>query len=348
VQMTARMGMAAAGAGAAGVGVLYGVCAKFRQEKAPPFTPDGNRWNQSTFVGRVKHMFMMCDPSTLSYSTADIRAYQEQLKAPQGNRSNEEMWRMRQVVECAVHPVTDEIIPQPARMSGYVPYNGPVCVAMVVSSSTGALLFWNWVNQSINAALNYCNNSGGGTDMKTVVGSYGAAVGSALGVVYGMTTAIKRFAPPAMRSKLLRFTAFPACVVASSLNCYIVRRPEIGMGLPLQAADGRAYLEGRVSSVAAGQAVSETVQSRAILQAPVYLFPAAVLATPPGAALMAAGGPAATFFSTFVTFIGFGLGLPGALAYFPQQSQIARSSLEPELQDALPPGIDVLYCHRGL
>eukprot|EP00756_Hemistasia_phaeocysticola_P052911 Hpha_TRINITY_DN2823_c0_g1::TRINITY_DN2823_c0_g1_i1::g.171343::m.171343 len=346
--MAARLGTAAAGAGVAGVAVLNGVCWKIRQEPAPPFTRNGDRWDQSTLIGRVKGMFMRCDPSTLLYSSADIRAAQEQLKTPKGDRSDDEMWRIRQVVESSVHPVTDAVVPQPARMAGYVPYNGPICVAMVVSSGTGPLLFWNWANQTVNAALNYCNNSGADSDSGSAVRSYVIAVSSALAVVYGLSTGVRRFAPEAMRSKLLRFTAFPACVVASSLNCYIVRRPEITVGLPLQDADGRPFLEGKTSSVAAEKAVMETVKSRMALQVPVYFFPAVVLATPPGAALMAAGGPMATFVSTFVTFIGFGLGLPWTLAYYPQQTKISRSELEPELQAALPPGVDAVYCHRGL
>jgi hypothetical protein len=50
-------------------------------------------------------------------------------------------------VESSVHPDTKQIIPEPFRMAGYVPFNGPVCVAMMASRGTPALLFWNWVNQ---------------------------------------------------------------------------------------------------------------------------------------------------------------------------------------------------------
>jgi len=40
-------------------------------------------------------------------------------------------------------------------MSGYVPYNGPICVSMVASSSTLPILFWSWINQTQNALVNY-------------------------------------------------------------------------------------------------------------------------------------------------------------------------------------------------
>ena len=39
----------------------------------------------------------------------------------------------------------------PTRNVRYVPFNGPICVSMVASTSTQALLFWSWVNQSQNA-----------------------------------------------------------------------------------------------------------------------------------------------------------------------------------------------------
>ena len=44
-------------------------------------------------------------------------------------------------------------------MSGYVPFNGPICVAMVASKTTPAILFWSWVNQSQNALVNYFNRN---------------------------------------------------------------------------------------------------------------------------------------------------------------------------------------------
>lgn len=138
------------------------------------------------------------------------------------------LWEARRVVDAAMHPDTGEILPRPFRMSGYVPYNGPICVAIVASQSTLPLLFWSWVNQSQNALVNYFNrNASSPMTNETLAKSYAIAVGSALAVAFGLATAIQKRFEPAKAKQLLRWVAFPSAVVASSLNCYIVRSPEI-------------------------------------------------------------------------------------------------------------------------
>jgi hypothetical protein len=67
---------------------------------------------------------------------------------------NTRLWGARKLVESAIHPDTGEVVPLPFRMAGYVPFNGPVCVAMLSVTSTPALLFWGWANQV--GALQYC------------------------------------------------------------------------------------------------------------------------------------------------------------------------------------------------
>ena len=79
-------------------------------------------------------------------------------------------------------------------MCRYVPYNGPICVAMIMSSTTPTMLFWNWVppharypcpapiltliaphqvNQSQNAAVNYFNrNASSNMSNETMVDDY--------------------------------------------------------------------------------------------------------------------------------------------------------------------------------
>lgn len=62
-----------------------------------------------------------------------------------------------------------------------MPYNGPVCVAMVLATSTWAIALGNWLNQSQNALVNYCNrNASSPTTTATLVRSYCSAVGASL------------------------------------------------------------------------------------------------------------------------------------------------------------------------
>eukprot|EP00985_Skeletonema_marinoi_P022529 scaffold14409_cov80-Skeletonema_marinoi.AAC.1 len=81
--------------------------------------------------------------------------------------------------------------------------------------------------------------------------SYTAAVGSALAVAFGLGTFItKRYSPEKAKS-LMKFVAFPSAVVASSLNCYVVRSPEIDTGVPLVDGDGNGVLPNETSNIAA-------------------------------------------------------------------------------------------------
>ena len=170
----------------------------------PPFDPSGERFDQSTFLGRFSKMTLACDPRLLLYSESETRAaramvedYKNLLTNLPDNTTTDEMnhalWEALRISGASLHPDTGDVIPQPFRMSGYVPFNGPICVAMVASTSTPALLFWSWVNQSQNALVNYFNrNAASEMDNKTLIKSYSIAVTSALSVAFGLATFIQK------------------------------------------------------------------------------------------------------------------------------------------------------------
>lgn len=123
-----------------------------------PYSDNGQRFDQSTFVGRFSRMLLACDPRLLLYTEDQVRQAQAVLATHAHNHDgtmDRTLWEARRIVDAALHPDTGEVIPRPFRMSGYVPYNGPICVAMVASTTTPSLLFWSWVNQSQNALVNY-------------------------------------------------------------------------------------------------------------------------------------------------------------------------------------------------
>ena len=194
----------AAAAGIATVSFAAMVVETSTASSAQPFDPSGQRFDQSTFLGRFCRMILACDPRLLTYSADDTRRSKEMVlnyqsllnDLPEGITRQEMdhlLWEAQRISSSSLHPDTGDTIPQPFRMSGYVPYNGPVCVAMVASTSTPALLFWSWVNQSQNALVNYFNrNASSEMDNATLLKSYTAAVTSALTVAFGLATFIKR------------------------------------------------------------------------------------------------------------------------------------------------------------
>jgi len=333
-------------------------------DSCPPFDPRGQRFDQSTFAGRFSKMFLACDPRLLFYSDDEVRRsgkmvqdHQSLLANPPAGTTKEEMnralWEAMRISSAALHPDTGDTIPHPFRMSGYVPFNGPVCVAMVASTSTPALLFWSWANQSQNALVNYFNrNASSEMTNETLIKSYAAAVGSALTVAFGLATLIQKKYSPSQAKAMMRWVAFPSAVVASSLNCYIVRSPEIDSGVPLVDSKGNDVLPGSTSNEAAKRGVHSTTASRAILQAPVYFLPPVLLGTVPILKNYLARHPAMTVpITTYVLLVIFGFGLPGTVAIFPQMSEIAAEDAEEEyrlLRDESGRPYEKFWYNKGL
>lgn len=326
--------------------------------KAPDFDPKKERFDQSSFSGRFFGMLLSCDPCLLLYSDDEIRRYEKKVNQYQdilalssnAKSVHQELWEARRIVNSAIHPDTGEIIPRPFRMSGWVVYNGPICVAMVASTKTPALLFWGLINQSQNALVNYFN-APLAMPNDTVIKGYSLAVVSALGVVSGLSLAIRKSFRPDKAKELLKFISFPSCVLASMLNCYAMRKSEIITGVPLFDAEGKIVQPEHTSQVAAKEGVYSTIASRAVLPAPTFLIPPLLLNTQYIKKLLTKHAALSLPISTFLIIICFGIGLPGTIAIFPQMSEICLPKLEEHYQGLIDDtGVPYtkLYYNKGL
>lgn len=339
-----------------GVGTVSSAAAIVESTTAatlPKFDPAAQRFDQANFSGRFCKMLLACDPRLLFYSEEQVRRSQKMVANYKDYPDMDHaLWEARRIADSALHPDSGELIPRPFRMSGFVPYNGPICVAMVASQSTLPLLFWGWVNQSQNALVNYYNRNGSSPmPNETLAKSYGVAVGSALLVAFGLATAIQRRFEPSKAKQLLKWVAFPSAVVASSLNCYIVRSPEIESGIPLTNANGQDVLPGKTSNVAAAQGVYSTTFTRAILQAPVYFLPPVLVSSFLFRRFLTKSPAMTVPLTTYLLLVSFGVGLPVTTAIFPQISSIEAAEVEPQFQhlrDSNDKTYEVFYYNKGL
>lgn len=103
------------------------------------------------------------------------------------------MWEAQMLVQSSVHPDTGDIVPRPFRMSGYVPFNLPILVGLLVPQGMAATAFWQWINQTHNALINYSNRNAK-TPVTTFqqVSGYSIAVSSALGISFGCNNYLKK------------------------------------------------------------------------------------------------------------------------------------------------------------
>jgi hypothetical protein len=174
---------------------------------------------------------------------------------------------------------------------------------------------------------------------KTLLKHYLVVVGSALAVAFGLATLIKKWYPSKRAKQLMKFVAFPLAVVASSLNCSILRNPEIESGIDLLDADGNNVLPGETLQEEATRGVnSTTVLSRAILQAPVYFLLSVLMAgIPPSKNALAKHPRLRVPVTAFMCLMSFGVGLPATMAIFPQIITIAPDEAESKVQHLVDP-----------
>mmetsp|Transcript_28069 Transcript_28069/g.59254 ORF Transcript_28069/g.59254 Transcript_28069/m.59254 type:complete len:479 (+) Transcript_28069:336-1772(+) len=337
----------------------------------PSYSVSGERFSQSSFAGRFSKMLLACDPRLLLYTEEEVRKYHaiayEDWKAIKAAAVAEDgdsdemeidrmLWNARRISDSGLNPETQEWIPRPFRMSGYLPFNGPICIAMISVTATSPLLFWSWMNQSQNALVNDFNGpktkSSGEYDSEnsvmdgTLVKSYGIAIVSALSVAFGLATYVKSNYSGEEAESLLRFISFPSAVIASSLNCYVVRSPEIETGVPLLNENMKDVLPGETSIAAARKGVYSTTASRAVLQMPTYFIPPLILDTITPLKQFLNENPSLVVpMTTFLLLLSFGIGLPMAVGLFPQVSSVKVEDVEDKFAQL---GCDELYYNKGL
>tara|TARA_B110001450_G_C17584655_1_gene466444 strand:- start:402 stop:1115 length:714 start_codon:yes stop_codon:yes gene_type:complete len=135
---------------------------------------------------------------------------------------------------------TGQLVFKPFRMCGFVPVNIPILCGIVLSKPTMLnTIFFQWLNQSYNAGLNFGNKNSTCeyTDAELFKG-YVAAVGSSLSVAITLRKLTAGVTKTATGKKLLLLNTLvggTAGACASFCNTYFMRMAETEKGIDVFA-----------------------------------------------------------------------------------------------------------------
>ncbi|XP_027863052.1 sideroflexin-3 [Xiphophorus couchianus] len=308
------------------------------------------RWDQGTFMGRAKHFFMVTDPRNVLLSSEKLeeaRVIVENYRAGTvtPGLTEDELWRAKYTYDSAFHPDTGEKMFVIGRMSAQVPMNMSITGCMLTFyRTTPAVVFWQWVNQSFNAIVNYTNRSGDAPiTMNQLGAAYVSATTGAVVTALGLKSLAMRL-PPIVS----RFVPFAAVAAANCINIPFMRQRELKYGIPVMDENGNRLGE---SANAAKQAIIQVVVSRIGMAVPAMAIPPVIMNALEKKAFM-------KHFPILNAPVQVGLvGLclvfatPLCCALFPQKSSMSVSGLEADLQERirqLSPETTTVYFNKGL
>ncbi|KAM6961095.1 sideroflexin-5a [Aplochiton taeniatus] len=303
----------------------------------PAFQHGKSRFDQNTFGGRFRYFLDVIDPTTLFVSEKRLQEcvgllddFQQGSLAP--GVTDAQLWKAQKIKQAMIHPDTQEKILMPFRMSGYIPFGTPVVVGLLLPNQTlVSTIFWQWLNQSHNACVNYCNrNASKPTPAFTFVQGYLGAVTSAVSIAVGLNVLIQkanRFSP-ASRVLVQRFIPFPAVASANVCNVVLMRHSELEEGISVLDNNGNVV---GTSRVAARYALLETALTRVVLPMPILVLPPIIMAFLERLPLLRQHRRLVLPVHSLVCLAAFSLALPLAISLFPQMAQIDVNRLEPEI-----------------
>lgn len=292
------------------------------------------RWRlKGSYFSRLAKLLQQCDPLLIFQSDRKlIKIIKFFENDKNSNYIGDETVLLKKVkqkilLDSAVRPGTTEIIPRPFRMGGYLPFNGPVCIALSMSNTLSWFLFWSWMNQSQAAMVNFFNlpKTFKKSNISSIFVSYTLAVSAALLSSIGIVAFIKKnlILTEEQMNLLMDLLPVPTNGFAALINCFMMNHDILKNGVKILNESKDIY-----SKAAAKQSLLKTMFIRFLLPIPCFLIPTFIVRI----SLDDQSQNFKLFFEIFVTTLSFGLGLPVVLAIFPELCEIKRSKTEFEVQ----------------
>ncbi|KAJ3209196.1 Sideroflexin-5 [Dinochytrium kinnereticum] len=314
------------------------------------------RYDQSSYLGRLKHFAEVTDPRNLFASNTALTEAKTLVdnhkKGMNTSVSPEQLWAAKKLVDSTYHPDTGEKIFLPFRMASFVPTNALIVAGMLMPNpSIASIVFWQWINQSVNVAFNYCNaNKTTEMNMTETAYAYGTAVASSCTIALGLNQWVNRLKgwSPGALSLVKRAVPFTAVAAAGTLNVFLMRQKELTEGIAIQDQNG--VIVGK-SKIAGWDAVGQVAVSRVATSFPAVFLPGLVMSQLEKTKFLQSNPRLAMPLNLGVICGSLMAALPCAVAIFPQMASISVDKLEPEfrgLVDGNGQPIRNLFFNRGL
>jgi hypothetical protein len=224
-------------------------------------------------------------------------------------------------------------------MSAFVLMNIPIAFGLICLPATGSnIMFFNFLNQTYNALMNWANSSGKGDSMNQIGTSYALALGSSICVAMFLKRRFSKLENVGIaRSAILRI--FPSAA-AGFLNLFFMRSDYILQGIDVKDENGATIGVSRRCGV---KAVLEGALSRCFLPIPLIAnhFIVTYMST------LQIPYKFRIFLEMTLCGICLAVGLPGSIAVFKQYGTCKVANLELELINKLKDR-EIIYYNKGL
>ncbi|KAL1122989.1 hypothetical protein AAG570_003313 [Ranatra chinensis] len=225
-------------------------------------------WDQCTYWGRFKYFAWITDPRLVFVGdkcldqAKNLRTLYIQGREPPGT-TQDQLRFAKKLYDSAFHPDTGDKMNILGRMSFQMPGGMLITGAMLTWYRTvPALVFWQWINQSFNALVNYTNrNANSPLTLTQLTAAYVSATTAACATAIGFKSYLMRHASPLFQ----RYVPFAAVAAANCVNIPLMRQNEILGGVDVY--NDREEKVGQ-SKLAAAKGISQVVFSRILMCAP--------------------------------------------------------------------------------
>ncbi|NXE28654.1 SFXN5 protein, partial [Ardeotis kori] len=278
---------------------------------------------QTSFYGRFRHFLDIIDPRTLFVTESRLKEAVQLLEdykhgtLPPGV-TNKELWGAQKIKQAIIHPDTNETIFMPFRMSGMVCPDQTIVVGLLLPNQTlASTVFWQWLNQSHNACVNYANrNATKPSPTSKFIQGYLGAVISAVSIAVGNALYLY-FATEAASLIIMLFSSSAS---ANICNVVLMRHTELEEGIDVLDNNGNVVGSSRI---AAKHALLETALTRVVLPMPILVLPPIIMSILEKTSLLRSRPRMILPVQSLVCLAAFGLALPLAISLFPQMSEVS-------------------------